>query len=56
MSLITALRCFHKILLELGVDKLLHLSMVLINSSFEKEGQYKEGFEGILSKIFMLTC
>ena len=38
MSLITALRCFYKTLSELGVNKLLHLLIALINFSFDKKG------------------
>ena len=55
-SLTIALRCFYETLLGLEVNELLHLLMALINSLFEKEGQYKKGFKVILSKIFMLTC
>ena len=36
MSLIIVLRCFYKTLSELGVNKLLHLLMALINFSFDK--------------------
>ena len=39
MFLTIALTSFHEILSELGVNKLLHLLMALINSSFKKEGQ-----------------
>ena len=52
----TALRYFHETRLEPGINKLLYLLMVLINSFFEKEGQSKEGFKRILSKMFILTC
>ena len=32
------LKCFHKILSKLKVDKLLHLSITLVNFLFEKGG------------------
>ena len=35
--LMTSLRCFHEIQSGLGVDKLLHLLMAIINSFLEKE-------------------
>ena len=55
-SLMTALRYFYETLLELEVDKLLHLSMVLINSLFEKEDYSDKGFNRISFKMFVLTC
>ena len=54
ISLTTALRCFHKTLLGPGADKLLHLLIALVNSSFKKEGQIDNSFNEISFKIFML--
>jgi len=54
ISLTTALRYFHETLSGPGADKLLYLSIALVNSSFEKEGQVDGGFDGISSKMFIL--
>jgi len=35
-------------------DKLLHLLMILVNSSFEKEGYVNDSFDGSSSKTLML--
>jgi len=48
------LRCFHKTLLKSKVNKLLHLSMALVNFLFEKEGYIDDSFDGSSSKILML--
>jgi len=49
--LINALRCFQEIQFGPGVDKLLHLIMVLLNSSLEKDNQTDIGFNRISSRI-----
>ena len=38
-----------------GIDKLLHLLMVFLNSLFKKSGHYNIGFSDSLFKIFRLT-
>jgi len=55
LSLIILLRTFQEILSSPGADKLLHLLMVALNSSFKKEPQSKVGLELILSKMSILT-
>ena len=45
LSLIMHLRCSHNSLSELGADKLLHLTMVLVNS-FSKNGGHNEELYG----------
>ena len=45
------LRQLYKSLSGPRVDKLLHLAMDLMNSSFEKDGQYLDGLSGISSKM-----
>jgi len=52
--LTTTLKCFYKILSGLKVDELLHLSMTLVNSSFEKEGHINDSFNKNLFKILVL--
>jgi len=52
VSLITALKCFHEILSGPGIDELLHLSIALLNSSFEKSGHSNIGFKEISSRMF----
>ena len=42
------LKCFHKILSGLKVDKLLHLLIALVNSLFEKGGYINDSFNKIL--------
>jgi len=56
VSLTTTLRCFHKTLLGLEVDELLHLLMAFVNISFEKRDHAKRSFDEISSKIFVLIC
>jgi len=56
LSLTIALRCFHKILLGPEVDILLHLSMALVNSLFEKELYIDLGLVGNSSNKDLLTC
>ena len=51
---LTTLRYFHEELSRLRVDKLLHLLMALVNSSFEKGGQINDSFNRILFKMFIL--
>jgi len=54
-SLINLLRSLHEILSGPGADKLLHLLIALLNSSFEKGAYSETGFDGISSKILVLT-
>ena len=42
------LKCFYKILSRLKVDKLLYLSITLVNFLFEKEGHINDSFNKIL--------
>ena len=53
-SLIICLRNFHKILLGLGADELLHLLIASLNSSFEKGFHLETSFKEISSKISIL--
>jgi len=46
-SLITALKYFYKTQSSLGVNELLYLAMVLLNSSLEKSGHFKVCFDRI---------
>jgi len=55
LSLTIALRYFHEILLGLKTDMLLHLSMVLVNSLFEKGGYIDMSLVNILSNKDTLT-
>jgi len=50
------LRYFHKTLLGPEANKLLHLSIALINFLFEKEGHFNKCFNRISSKMFVLIC
>ena len=50
-SLMIYLKWLYESLSGLGVDKLLHLAMDLMNSSFEKDGQHLDGLSGISSKM-----
>ena len=45
-SLMTTLRCFHKIQSSPEVDKLLYLIIALLNSSLEKKGYLHICFNG----------
>ena len=55
-SLTTALRCFQKMWSGLGIDKLLHLLIVILNSSLEKKDYVMIGFNKSLSKKSRLIC
>ena len=55
-SLMTSLRCFHKILSGLGADKLLYLLMAIVNYFFEKEFHDKYKLEESSSNNNMFTC
>ena len=55
-SLMTSLRCFHKILSGLGADKLLYLLMAIVNYFFEKELYGKYELEESFSNNDMFTC
>ena len=55
-SLMTSLRCFHKILSGLGADKLLYLLMAIVNYFFEKEFYGKYELEESFSNNDMFTC
>jgi len=50
-SLTTALKCFQEMQSGPGVDKSLHLMIVLLDSSLEKGIYTKGDFNGISSKI-----
>ena len=54
LFLTTNFRCFHKMWFRLGVDKLLHLSITVLNSSWEKCVQVIMGLEVILFRVFSL--
>jgi len=54
-SLTIALRYYHEILLGLETDILLHLSIVLVNSLFEKRGHIDMSLVNILSNKDTLT-
>jgi len=53
ISLTTTLRYFYETLSGPRVDKLLHLSIALVNSLFKKESQINDSFDRISFKIFM---
>ena len=55
LSLINILRSLHEILSGLGADKLLHLLITLLNSSFKKSAYSETGLDRILSKMSVLT-
>ena len=55
-SLMTSLRCFHKILSGLEADKLLYLLMAIVNYFFEKEFHDKYKLEESSSNNNMFTC
>jgi len=54
--LCTALRCFYKIQSGLGVNKLLHLLIVFLNPSLEKDSQVEVCFDRISSKTLGFIC
>ena len=54
-SFIRDLRCLHDSLSSPGVDKLLQLSKVILNSSFENGAQVEVCLFLILSKMLVLT-
>jgi len=54
-SLTIALRCFYEILLGPELDKLLHLSIALMNSFLEKELHDDSSLVGILSSSDIFT-
>ena len=54
-SLITILICFHKILSGPGIDKLLHLLIVLVNFLYKKRDYSNKRFNRISSNIIILT-
>jgi len=49
----TSFRCFHDTWSGLGVDELLHLSIVFLSSSFEKDSHSDLSFEGISFNILV---
>ena len=51
LSLINLLRSLHEILSSLGADKLLHLLIILLNSSFKKGAYLETDLDKISSKI-----
>ena len=53
--LIIYFKIFHKILLGLGIEKLLYLLIAFLNSSFKKDFYSNTDFKGISSNISMLT-
>jgi len=55
LSLIIALRCFHKVQSGLEVDESLHLMMVFLNSPLENRSHLCICFDGNSSKRFRLT-
>ena len=50
LSLIATFKCFHKIQSGLGVDELLYLLTILLNSPLEKDIHIDISFDGISSK------
>ena len=56
LLLINLLRSLYKILFSLEADKLLYLLIALLNSSFKKDAYLETSFDGILSKMSVLTC
>jgi len=55
LTLITFFKIFHEILLGPEAEKLLHLLMASLNSTFEKGFHSNTGFEEISSNILILT-
>ena len=55
LSLTINLRYFHNTSSRPGVDELLHLAMVLLNSSVEKEVHSNTSLDRILFKMLVLT-
>ena len=55
-SLMITLRCFQDTLSEPDIDELLHLVIVLLNSSVEKEAHIIVGLVGISFNMSELTC
>jgi len=54
-SLINLLRSLYENLSGPEADKPLYLLIALLNSSFEKDAHSETGFDGISSKILVLT-
>ena len=55
-SLTTSLRCLYEIPSGLGVDKLLHLSIAIINSLLEKEFYDEYCLDKSFSNKDLFTC
>ena len=55
LSLTIDLRCFYDTLFRLGIDKLLHLVIMILNSSIEKSIHSNTSLDEISFKMSALT-